>query len=123
MPREDEHRLRAQRNEEFAANLDRRDPTAHNWAVVAVFYSALHYVQAYFAKFSVKCGSHEDTENEFKKDARIRQSYANYKFLHTLSHTARYKTSGLPANAYELAKPQLDLLKRQIEHALNANRN
>jgi hypothetical protein len=118
MPREDEHRLRAKRNEEFAAGLDLADPICENWAVVAVFYSALHLVQAYFSKFSVDCLNHAQREIEFKRDKKINTSYPAYKYLYTLSQTARYKISGLPQNPYSQAKPRLDAVKRQIEHAL-----
>lgn len=119
MPREDEHRLRSRRNEEFAASLDISDPINENWAVVALFYSALHYVEAYFVRFGGGCVEHKQRNERFKADVGIRYAYENYKYLQTLSHTARYQCSGLPDKAYEQAsKIHLTAVKKQIDHAI-----
>ena len=118
MPREDEHATRSKRNEEFAESLDLTDPIRENWAVVAAFYSALHYVEAFFVKHGTPCHRHEDRNEQFKGDKRIRASYANYQYLYTLSRTARYQCVGLPDKAYSKdAKAHLAAVKRQIDHA------
>jgi hypothetical protein len=115
MAREDEHLLRAQRNEEFAASLDLNDPIRENWAVVACFYSALHYVQAYFVKYKIECHKHEQREVEIKRDARLRPAFVSYKWLYTVSRTARYHCSALPAN--HDVRSHLQVVKKQIERA------
>src|ERR1700761_3291825 len=119
MPREDQHFKKAECNEKFANSLDLSDPTEENWALIAAFYSALHYVESYFARFGVYCGNHEKREIEFKRDPRIRSSYASYRYLQALSHTARYKVVGLPPNPYGQAKAHLATVKKQIDLALN----
>jgi hypothetical protein len=91
MPREDQHRTRSERNEQFANSLDVADPIAENWAVVAAFYSALHYVEAYFTKQGGGCREHKERNERFKADIKLRYAYANYSYLYTLSRTARYE--------------------------------
>ena len=119
MPREDQHQQRAERNEEFAESLDSTQAVQENWAVVAAFYSALHYVQTYFAKYSVEAATHDQRFDQIKRDKKLQAALTSYKYLYTLSRTARYHCSGLPAEAYtKHAKPQLQAVKRQIAHAL-----
>ena len=119
MPREDEHRTKAQRNEDFAASLNLRDPTCENWAVVAAFYSALHYVESYLGKYRVRAGKHELRFHEILEDPRLKPAYTSYKYLYELSRTARYYCKGLPDQPYSKeAKPHLAVVKRQVEHAL-----
>jgi hypothetical protein len=77
-------------------------------------------VEAYFTSGGgVGCNGHPERNERFKADQKIRYAYASYKFLYTLSRTARYQCAGLPQNAYEkVAKPHLAAVKKQVEHAL-----
>ena len=121
MPREDQHRQKAGLNEAFAERLDASDATCENWAVVAAFYSALHHIQSYFAKHSVEAKSHEERFDQIKKDEKLRPALPSYKYLYTLSLTARYYCSGLPVEAYSKeAKPRLAAVKKQVDLALKA---
>jgi hypothetical protein len=122
MAREDEHRTKAQRNEAFADALDLADPTRETWAVIAAFYSALHYVEAYFSKYSVQSGKHETRFHEILGDNKLKGAYTSYKYLYTLSRTARYHCTGLPTSPYTReAKPHLANVKRLVDHALSSN--
>jgi hypothetical protein len=113
------HRIKAERNEQFADQLDKTDPIRESWAVVAAFYSALHYVDQFFAQYGTPCEKHKERNDQFKRDARIKLAYARYSYLSDLSHQARYKVEALPDKAYEkLARPQLVAVKKQIDHAL-----
>ena len=119
MPREDQHQQKAERNEEFAASLDTANPTHENWAVVASFYAALHYVQTYFARKGIEAASHDERFEQIKRDVKLRHALVCYKYLNTLSRTARYYCTGLPASAYtKEAKPNLAAVKTQVQHAL-----
>lgn len=119
MQPEEQHRIKADRNQFFADSLDKSDETRESWAVTAAFYSALHYVEQFFVKYGSPCANHEQRNEQFKGDVRINKAYTNYHFLSDLSHDARYKCKSLPKQAFEkLAKPQLDAVKKQIDHAL-----
>ncbi len=120
MPDEGKHKIKAERNEQFAESLDLTDPVRETWAVVAAFYSALHYVEEFFLKHGTPCGNHTDRNLQFKGDRRIRNAYVSYEYLYVLSREARYKCISLPDKAYaRLAKPALTAVKTQINHAAN----
>ncbi|MGH9652177.1 MAG: hypothetical protein ACRD6B_01795, partial [Bryobacteraceae bacterium] len=51
-----EHFDWAEANERFAASVDRSDPVAAGWAITALFYAALHYVDSCFASRGVARG-------------------------------------------------------------------
>lgn len=123
MPREDEHRQKAHNNELFAESLNVADPTCENWAVIAVFYSALHYVESYFSRYSVQGGKHEIRFTEILRDERLKPAYTSYKYLYELSRTARYYCKGLPPRPYPDAKVHLAHVKRQVDYALADNQN
>lgn len=124
MSREDQHRDRATKNEAFAESLDCSKPIEENWAVVSAFYSALHYVQSYFAKYSVEAATHDERFEQIKRDDRLRPALANYKYLYTLSMTARYHCHiAMPDKAYtKEAKPNLKAVKSQVDHAIEATK-
>lgn len=118
MPREDQHRTKAEKNEAFARTISTADATSEAWAVVVAFYSALHYVESYLAKYGVHAGNHQDRFREIMRDDRIKPAYTSYKFLYDMSRLARYSYDGLPPQPYSKAKPQLEAVRRQIEFAL-----
>ena|ERR1700732_1464211 len=119
MPPDDQHRTKAERNEQFADSLDKTDPIRENWAVVAAFYAALHYVEQFFVKYGTPCFSHDERNNQFKGDKRILNAYKPYSYLSHLSHQARYKLEPLPIEAYnKYAKPRLLAVKQQIDEAM-----
>jgi hypothetical protein len=119
MPREDEHKIKAERNEQFAESLP-SDPIAENWAVVATFYSALHYVEVYFAKYNIEADSHGDRFDQIKADIKLRTAFNSYHYLYDLGRVARYRCKGLPDKPYAVAKPHLATVKRQVDHALKS---
>src|ERR1700690_2097639 len=94
------HRTKAERNEKFADQLDKADPIRESWAVVAAFYSALHYVDQFLTQHGTPCNNHKDRNDQFKLDKRIKTAYPSYSYLGSLSHQARYKCDALPDKAY-----------------------
>src|SRR5665213_19522 len=99
MPREDEHKTKAERNEQFAESLP-PDPVGESWAVIATFYSALHYMEVYFAKYNLTTDSHGTRFDQIKADVKLRNAFNSYHYLYDLSRIARYKCKGLPDKAY-----------------------
>lgn len=51
MPSKDEHLAKAANNHKFAMALKDANSTVFGWKLTILFYSALHYVEAYNAKF------------------------------------------------------------------------
>jgi len=116
MPRDKDHRDKADLNAEFADSLDLSLPVHHGWAVVASFYAALHYVEYYFARRGDQ-QSQDHVERNRRVITHLRDTYKDYSFLYTLSKTARYYCSGLGTDAYATnAKPRLVSIRNFIDH-------
>jgi len=118
MPRDYQHREKAELNEKFAHGLDLTDPTSESWAVVAAFYSALHYVESYLATRNLHPETHKERFEVIKRDGRLKAAYPDYKFLYSLSLTARYRCTGLQPNPFAQAQPHLEKVKIEVEHLL-----
>ncbi|HEY4361910.1 MAG TPA: hypothetical protein VGN17_13115 [Bryobacteraceae bacterium] len=118
-PREDLHRAKSKSNEDFADSLNHEQSHQEGWAVVATFYSALHYVQMYFARFSMEIKGHDARFEEIKKDKRLINALSSYRFLYDLSMRARYECVLIDSGTYRKdARPRLDQIKKQVDHAL-----
>jgi len=119
MARQEEHLQKATQNEIFAASLDLANRCHLEWAITAVFYAALHHVNAYFAHYGVTCQSHEQTRQEISRDPRIKGVFGDYRELETLAHAARYTMRVFSERDYTLhAKPILEKIKAVIKTAL-----
>jgi hypothetical protein len=121
MPRDDQHHQKARQNEQFATTINRSTVVAEEWAIIITFYSALHYVQRYFAKCGAgDCDNHQKREEEIKRDDKLRPILPQYKFLYKLGHMSRYKCFALPSNKpYEQAQSALAVIKAQVDKALS----
>ena len=49
MPDRDSHLQQAQKNERFHQQFDLDTTEFHDWVITSLFYSALHYIDAYLA--------------------------------------------------------------------------
>ena len=87
MPSRHQHLPLAEFNEEFAetiAALPQRFPA---WEIVALFYAALHYVDAALSLSNTHPGSHESRIAAFRG---VAETWADYRHLHRLSLDVRY---------------------------------
>ena len=91
MPSTNEHLAKAQGNKTFAYNLGVTTPTAIGWALTALFYSALHYVEAYNAKYGQHFSKHEDLSRDIGRNPVLQPIYGDYKDLLVFSWNARYR--------------------------------
>src|ERR1022692_3590095 len=117
MPREDEHLQKAIHNESFADSLDLSERCNLEWAITALFYSAIHYIEAYFARCGVHCLDHNQRAREIDRDPSIRLIFQDYRELQTLSTAARYSARVFAEREYRLhAKPSLQRIKSATGH-------
>lgn len=88
MPPSTEAHLRAARKNKALANtlLD----TDHEWAVVVAFYSALHFIQAYFVAQNLKPNTHAARENYIGRLRELQPVHGTYRKLQTRSEWVRY---------------------------------
>ncbi len=95
MPTSPQHRAKAENNEFFATDVG--EPF-WDWAVTGLFYSALHYVEAYLASLHPPFHppTHQIRDSLIHREPRLRPIYVDYRELQDESRDARYD----PAQAY-----------------------
>ena len=95
MPSESQHLSQADRNEDCFQSLTGLDPSRFtDWEVVTLFYSALHYVEAYLARNGVihpHPKRHAHREEEMVRHAELDAITENYLSLRNYSQDARYE--------------------------------
>jgi hypothetical protein len=116
---EKQHIAKAQRTEAFCDALDTLDPPYYEWQTVAVFYAALHYLQAYFsAKTRYYPMTHQDRDQGIANDVKLNPIYKHYRELKQLSLTGRYMCWSTNAHDVQSAKGHLVAIRRHIETLL-----
>ena len=83
------HLEQARKNESTARLL--LDAETFDWAITALFYAALHQLQAYLLQLGVVPSSHVRREAEIRKHAELWPIEEAYKLLRAHSENARYE--------------------------------
>lgn len=88
MPSRDDHLSQAQHNLEFGESLDAAKYS--DWVATALFYTALHYVDAFLDTKGYHPGKHDVRDGFVAKVQELRPIYDHYRALKDSSRTARY---------------------------------
>ena len=113
MPKPNEHLSWARQNETFADTLDADTQVEANWAVTALFYAAVHYVNAYLVSRGLARQDHA------VREASMRQPFfdpvrTKYKRLKDMSREARYEIAPYCQRDVERAKGLLNEIKNHV---------
>jgi hypothetical protein len=109
------HLDQAAHNEAFFTAIDLG--VYSDWAVTALFYSALHYVDAYLAQEGyADPGDHDVRDDLMKRFATTRAIWQHYRRLKSFSRSARYyairftrhEITGLQRGSFEPIKAQIE---------------
>jgi hypothetical protein len=120
MPSFDEHLSKARKNQEFAASLRLDTPTCVGWALTALFYSALHYVEAYNAKYHHHCDNHKQRNDEIVRNDVLVPIWADYSDLANFSWNARYRPKSYGVEDFNEAQQyQANIARRVTELIAN----
>lgn len=99
MPSESRHVARAENNERFYAQFNLASTAFLDWAIAALFYSALHYVDACLAGYAaggLHPQSHSTRGRILARDAFLRNFFCDYQELKNRSEDARYAIVAFP---------------------------
>ena len=90
MPAKDDHLNQAHHNFQFYQSVN--SSQYPDWAITALFYTALHYIDAYLATLplAVHPSNHGMRDNCMSRLPALRAIYNEYSFLKSHCHTARY---------------------------------
>jgi hypothetical protein len=96
VPSRTDHIAKAEGNAAFALSLSLNKQADIDWALVAFFYAAIHYVEAYLAP-AIHLKSHETRDKYIGKEAHLRRIYKEYSNLKYFGYAARYEMCGFKA--------------------------
>ena len=112
MPTRDEHVTKAQGNEAFADSIDPTSQSRIDWKLVILFYTAMHYVEAYVAKvMEMHLRSHQTRDSYIAKEANLKKIRVSYGHLKYYGYNARYELDGFTVKDVLEAKEYLAQLK------------
>ena len=119
MPTKDEHLAKAEGNAAFALSLPLGNQTKIDWALVVLFYAALHYVEAYLSTIGQHLRSHTTRDNAVGRDPNLRKVYSEYQDLKYYGYNARYEVCGFkPADVTNIAAADFAVIKSRIRPLL-----
>ena len=90
MPTVTGHLSWAQGNEKFAGSFYLDDQIEINWAITVLFYSAVHYVDAYLVRHNDKQPDRYGRDGAIMRDDNLFFIWRHYKRLKDMSRSARY---------------------------------
>ena len=102
MPTRDEHIRKAKHNESFISSFDLNSTPFLDWVVTAIFYAALHYLDAYLAENNKHPGTHQVRNSLFSKDPNLATLWNSYQDLENDSREARYHMKEFTPHRCEL---------------------
>ena len=88
MPSRDDHLRQAKHNLEFGESLDA--VRYSDWIATALFYAALHYVDAFLATKGHHPGRHDVRDGFVAREKELRPIHHHYRALKDSSRNARY---------------------------------
>lgn len=108
------HLQRAQHNRTFSETVQATINDYDDWQVIAIFYAAIHVLQAYFsAKTSEYPQTHQNRDDLLLRDRNLTPIYKEYRELKQLSVSCRYMC--WPTNAHDVSSAK-SYLQRIEDH-------
>ena len=104
MPADTFHVTKAERNEQFCHNCNLKQSQYHEWTVVVLFYSAMHYIDAVLYNEHQLIRDHRNPRSHIKRKIAVSKSSklapvaSLYLDLYDRSLDARYKQISFPSN-------------------------
>jgi hypothetical protein len=85
-----------------------------DWALIMMFYAAMHYVEAYLANFGVHLKSHTARDSYIGKETKLRQIFVDYQDLKFYGYNARYEMVKFVASDFTNAAQSLAKIKAYL---------
>lgn len=118
MPHKTVHIKKAADNEAMASTLDLSVSSAPNWAIIMIFYAAVHYVEAYLFTQGIDSPLHGARDTAIQRDAKIKTIWRPYERLKSASEFARYEATFFTPTQINYLKPNLEQIKTVINPLL-----
>lgn len=114
MPTPAQHLAKAESNELFAQDIDRSNIAGAEWAIIILFYAAVHHIQAYFSRNGRVYTHHTARDSAIKRDGNLSSIYVDYRELETYSRDARYDVPQFRESDFQKLIPRLKNIKKCV---------
>ena len=112
MPTLNQHLSQAESNERFANGIAALPARFPDWEIIALFYSALHYADAFLATQGIHPGSRDSRITSVKLYIR---AWEDYQHLYRINLAARYNmVSPTPAVADAIKTGEFRRVKEEV---------
>lgn len=113
MPSQSAHLIQASHNKNLLEDFDLLHTEFIDWVVTVLFYSAVHYVEAFLAEISIHCTNHPYRERQVSN--LLPDIYDSYNDLKNDSIESRYymRQFSVDEISNEIA-PNLEIVKNHI---------
>lgn len=98
MPDENAHSRQAVHNRGFVDFLDVDSTNYLDWVVTAIFYTAVHRVESFLARYDAHPSSHGDRCKAMSRFDPLKPVFRDYSDLHFQSERSRYHCVGFDRN-------------------------
>ena len=88
MPSDTDHIQQARRNAQFLSTFDLAATPHAEWVIIVAFYTAVHLVEAHFARANLHWRRHEDRNRQVER--QFPEISTDYMLLYKESRKARY---------------------------------
>jgi hypothetical protein len=120
LPTAKQHLGQATRNEKLAATLSKTE--YREWTVTVIFYSAVHYIEAFLAGHGHHCDDHAERNERIAEIPQLRTIRKEYDTLRTLSRQARYHALPIEPDDVNVAQQKLETIRSHIMYMLTGKR-
>lgn len=79
-----------------------------------LFYSALHYIDAYLSGKGLHPSDHKVRDDEIANNGCLSDIFKDYRRLKDLSRAARYEIAEFPPEKLDLAQSKLERIKQHL---------
>ena len=97
MPSKQDHLTKADGNAALAMSLPLDSQTRIDWALIMLFYAAMHYIEAYLATLNQHLRSHTTRDTVVGRGVNLKKIFTEYQDLKFYGYTARYEAYGFKA--------------------------
>ena len=118
MPSQSEHLEKAEGNTRFANAIRPQTPVSSGWILTVLFYSALHYVEAFNAKHNQHFHEHPSLSQDIHRNPQLSAIYEDYRELSDFSWNARYRPNNYGITEVTEAKESHAAVEQHIRGLL-----
>lgn len=114
MPSEQGHKAKARNNVDFVNTFQLENTPFRDWAIVGMFYAAIHLVEGYLAQHDIHPEDHRVRQGCVSRMGDLRPVWDDYRALQDKAWPARYRWVRFSISEAETLKDCLSRIDQRI---------